>query len=155
PPGHSCPNGGGPREGLGKGWGSMRKLIVIAGVALVSAIAPASAEDVFDDDYPGSQVVADGDGEVHVKAVYFANETCWRIAGAREGVPDREADQPTERHLYVTVMVEKTGDACALTGEPIETSLTIPDKPGRISLDIFFVDQRGVLVRSQRHRIER
>lgn len=127
---------------------------ILAGVL---AIAPsyAQADELFDPDYPGSEVVATADGLVHVKAVLFANDTCWTITGAREGVPDRNADQPTERHLYVTVNVEHAGEACALTSQPLETRLTIPDKKGRISLDIFFVDQRGVLFRSQRHRIQR
>lgn len=116
---------------------------------------PSLAHDQFDPDYPGSDVYSDGKGTVHVKAVYFANQTCWRIASAREGVPDPSVDEPTQRHLYVTVNLAKTGGSCELTNKPLETMLDIPDKPGKISLDIFFVDDRGVLTRSQRHRIQR
>lgn len=116
---------------------------------------PALAEDIFDPDYPGSEVIATADGLVHVKAVLFANDSCWHIVDAREGVPDKTADEPTERHLYVTVNVEHKGTDCVLTNKPLETQLTLPDKKGRISLDIFFVDERGVLFRSQRHRIQR
>ena len=35
------------------------------------------------------------------------------------------------------------------------TRLKIDDKPGAISLDVMFVDGRGVYQRSQRHRIQR
>jgi hypothetical protein len=119
------------------------------------AVTPASAEDHFDPDYQGSEVVASSNGQVHVKAVLFPTDSCWQITGAREGVPDVEADQPTARHLYVTVNVTHgTGD-CQPTATPLETRLDIPDKTGKISLDIFFVDERGVLIRSQRHRIQR
>jgi hypothetical protein len=128
-------------------------MIVVQG--LLVAASPALADDWFDPNYPGSQVVADANGAVHVKVVYFANQACWSIAGAREGVPDRAADQPTGRDLYVNVNLTKTNTSCALTGTPLQTTLTIPDKPGKLSLDIFFVDDRGILVRSQRHRIMR
>lgn len=124
-------------------------------LGFLTVASPAVADDLFDPDYPGSEVVATADGQVHVKAVLFANDTCWHILRAREGVPDRTADEPTDRHLYVTVSLEHRGSDCALTNRPLETRLAVPDKPGRISLDIFFVDERGVLFRSQRHRIQR
>jgi hypothetical protein len=130
------------------------KALVFAAGLLLAPVA-AAAEELFDPDYPGSEVVATADGQVHVKAVLFATDSCWHITGAREGVPDATADQPTERHLYVTVNVAHSSDGCAPTSKPLETQLVIPDKKGRISLDIFFVDERGVLFRSQRHRIQR
>mgnify|MGYP003382537637 CR=1 FL=1 len=108
-----------------------------------------------EEEYFGSEAVADGKGSVAVKVVYFANEKCWQIKDAREGVPDVEADQPTGRNLYVTVNIEKKGSDCSLTSVPIKTALSVPDKKGKISLDIFFVDERGVVTRSQRHRIQR
>lgn len=112
-------------------------------------------EEFFDPDYLGSEVVADGKGQVHIKIVYFPNEDCWSIASLREGVPDKIADQPTERHLYVTVNVAKTKPECHLSNTTLQGQIVIPDKKGKISCDIFFVDERGVLVRSQRHRIQR
>lgn len=132
----------------------MRKLLPLM-LASLLATGPALAQENNLDDYAGSEAIADGKGSVNVKVVYYANEKCWQIKDAREGVPDAEADQPTGRNLYVTVDIEKKGNDCALTGEPIRTAVTIPDKPGKISLDIFFVDERGVVTRSQRHRIQR
>jgi hypothetical protein len=132
----------------------MHRLLAILAAYLFTA-GPTLAHDQFDPDYPGSEVYADGQGAVHVKVVYFANQACWRIADAREGVPDRATDLPTDRHLYVTVTLARTDGSCELTSTPLQTMLDIPDKAGRISLDIFFLDDRGVLTRSQRHRIQR
>lgn len=134
---------------------SMRIAALVA-ASLALAVVPAQAShQAIDSDYPGSWAIADGHGAVVVKVQYLAPETCWRIRDAREGVPDAAADQPTERHLYVTVNIEKSGESCVTANTPLESTLTIPDKPGKISLDVFFVDERGVLQRSQRHRIER
>lgn len=122
---------------------------------MFSATAALAGHKEPDSDYPGSWAIPDGHGGVTVKVQYLAMGACWRIDGAREGVPERATADPGDRHLYVTVSVRKTGDQCPTSHAPIETKLTIPDKPGRISLDVFFVDERGVLQRSQRHRIER
>jgi hypothetical protein len=128
---------------------------VMAGLVLALSASLAGAATP-DDDYPGSEVIADGKGKVAVKIVHFANETCWRIADVREGVPhDRIIDQATDRHLYVTLTLARTGEPCRPTAEPLTTRLTIPDRPGRISLDIFVLDDKGFLTRSQRHRIQR
>mgnify|MGYP003619529108 CR=1 FL=1 len=70
-------------------------------------------------------------------------------------LPDARFDQPTDRHLYITVSIQKTGQACAAKHTPLDTRLAITDKPGTMSLDILFVDERGVYQRSQRHRIQR
>ncbi|MBL8587576.1 MAG: hypothetical protein JNK46_03520 [Methylobacteriaceae bacterium] len=131
-----------------------RALAGLFALGLTAAAAAAGHRHV-DSDYPGSWAIADGHGEVAVKVQYLAMGACWRIENAREGVPDRATAEPNERHLYVTVAIRKTGDDCPPTNAPLETKLNIPDKPGRISLDVFFVDERGVLQRSQRHRIER
>lgn len=133
----------------------MKRLVSCLLVA-VFLLQPAFAQGAEEEEeYFGSEAIADGKGSVDVKVVYFANEKCWQIKNVREGVPDKAADQPTERHLYVTVNLAKVGDDCSLTNEPLKTRLTIQDKKGKISLDIFFVDERGFLTRSQRHRIQR
>jgi hypothetical protein len=106
-------------------------------------------------DYPGSWAIADGHGHVTVHVVHLAAETCWRIREAREGVPDRRADQPTDRYLYVTLRLERTALPCVPVNTPLQTNLILADRPGKISIDIFVLDNRGVLQRSQRHRIDR
>lgn len=126
--------------------------ILLAGLTAGTAQAGHRA---IESDYPGSWAVADGHGGVAVKVQYLPQSSCWQIREAREGVPDAVVDMPTGRHLYVTVAIEKTAGDCLPVNRPLETRLTIPDAPGRISLDVFFVDERGVLQRSQRHRIER
>lgn len=132
------------------------KYLVTLCLAASMLSPPAFAEEaLFDPDYQGSEVISDGKGQVHVKVVFFPNEDCWSFAGLREGVPDKNADQPTGRYLYVTVNVAKTKPECHLTNAFLQDQIVIPDKKGKISLDIFFVDERGVLVRSQRHRIQR
>jgi len=132
---------------------TLTRALLLASLLFIPA---AQAEDAFfDADYQGSEVVSDGKGQVHVKVVYFPGEDCWAMANLREGVPDKLTDQPTERHLYVTVNAAKTKQDCKLTSTFLEGQIVIPDKKGKISLDIFFVDERGVLVRSQRHRIQR
>jgi hypothetical protein len=133
----------------------MKRLATLCLATLLLMPAAHAEDEFFDPDYQGSEVVSDGKGQVHVKVVFFPNEDCWSFAGLREGVPDKVADQPTERHLYVTVNVAKTKPDCHLTNAFLQDQIVIPDKKGKISLDIFFVDERGVLVRSQRHRIQR
>ena len=130
---------------------------MIAGVLLMSASANAGHKVITEDDlaYPGTIVVADGHGKVDVRIIYLAQDNCWKIVSARPGLPDARIDQPTDRHLYITVSIQKTGQACAAKHTPLDTRLAITDKPGTMSLDILFVDERGVYQRSQRHRIQR
>lgn len=136
----------------------MRPILAgLAAVLLAASTASAEHRKVSQDDldYPGTVVIADGHGKVDVRVIYHAQEDCWRIASARPGMPNPAADQPTDRHLYVTVAIEKTADACVRKLNDLQTRLMIDDKPGTISLDVMFVDQRGVYQRSQRHRIQR
>lgn len=133
----------------------MLKRSLLLPILLIFSLSASAGEVEFDPYYQGSEVIADGEGQVHVKVVFFPNEDCWNISGIREGVPDKLADQPTERHLYVTVNIAKTKSSCALTSAALQAKIVIPDKKGKISTDIFFVDERGVLTRSQRHRIQR
>jgi hypothetical protein len=132
----------------------MRSAVLMLAGFLAMAEARA-ANVVFDPDYPGSEAIADGEGFVHVKVVFFPDTSCWKVVGVREGVHDPVADQPTQRHLYVTVNVAETDKTCPPTSMPLHTTVVIPDKPGRLSLDIFFVDARDKLIRSQRHLIRR
>lgn len=126
-------------------------------VAFAATGALAEHRAVTDEDlaYPGTIVIADGHGMVDVRVIYQAQEDCWRITSARQGMPNPAVDQPTDRHLYVTVAIEKTGESCAPKRNELQTRLKIDDKPGAISLDVMFVDGRGVYQRSQRHRIQR
>lgn len=134
----------------------MRNLLAAAAIWPFQMMPAAFASHhVIDSDYPGSWAIADGHGQVIVSVQYLAAESCWRIKGVREGVPDAAADLPTGRHLYVTVDVKKDGSACQTVNTPLDAKINIPDKPGKISLDVFIVDDRGVIQRSQRHRIER
>lgn len=137
----------------------MRRLIAAGLGALLSATTvartehrPVSQEDL---DYPGTVIIADGHGKVDARIIYQAQEDCWRIKSARAGMPNPEIDRPTDRHLYVTVAIEKAAEACRPKLTELETRLVIDDKPGTISLDVMFVDERGVYQRSQRHRIQR
>lgn len=126
--------------------------------ALVLPFASNAAHRIITDEdlaYPGTVVVADGHGKVDVRIIYLAQEDCWKIVSARQGLPNAVVDKPTDRHLYITVAIEKTGQSCAVKNTPLSTRLAINDKPGTISLDILFVDERGVYQRSQRHRIQR
>ena len=129
----------------------------LAGVLLFSGASRADHRAITDDDlaYPGTIAVADGHGKVDVRVIYLAQDACWKIVSARPGLPDARIDQPTDRHLYITVSIQKTGQACAAKHTPLDTRLAITDKPGTMSLDILFVDERGVYQRSQRHRIQR
>ena len=127
-------------------------LAVFAAAPLQAMHRVVTQEDL---DYPGTIAIADGHGKVDVRVIYQAQEDCWRIASAREGLPNKTTDMPTDRHLYVTVGIEKTAQSCARKHTELATRLSIPDKPGVISLDVLFVDERGVYQRSQRHRIQR
>lgn len=124
---------------------------------LLAAPAEAGHRNMTDEDldYPGTIAIADGHGQVDVRIVYQAQEDCWRINSAREGAPNVATDEPTNRHLYITVAIEKTAETCRQKLNELSTRLKIADREGRISLDVFFVDQRGVYQRSQRHRIQR
>jgi hypothetical protein len=147
-------------------WGrEMKPSHILFGAIGLNALMPAPAiaagvatlDPVFEEafDYPGSVAVADGKGRVGVKVVFLPAVSCTRITGVREGMPNPDANQPTDRHLYVTVDIAKTTAPCSETNTPLETRIVIPDKPGRISIDIFVVDERGFLTRSQRHFIQR
>ena len=127
-------------------------LAVFAAAPLQAMHRVVTQEDL---DYPGTIAIADGHGKVDVRVIYQAQEDCWRITSAREGLPNKATDMPTDRHLYVTVGIEKTAQSCARKHTELATRLSIPDKPGVISLDVLFVDERGVYQRSQRHRIQR
>ena len=127
-------------------------LAVFAAAPLQAMHRVVTQEDL---DYPGTIAIADGHGKVDVRVIYQAQEDCWRITSAREGLPNKTTDMPTDRHLYVTVGIEKTAQSCARKHTELATRLNIPDKPGVISLDVLFVDERGVYQRSQRHRIQR
>ena len=127
-------------------------LAVFAAAPLQAMHRVVTQEDL---DYPGTIAIADGHGKVDVRVIYQAQEDCWRITSAREGLPNKATDMPTDRHLYVTVGIEKTTQSCARKHTELATRLSIPDKPGVISLDVLFVDERGVYQRSQRHRIQR
>jgi hypothetical protein len=124
-------------------------------VALTGAFAEHRRITQEDLDYPGTIVIADGHGKVDVRVFYQAQEDCWKIKLARQGLPNPETDRPTDRHLYITVMIEKTVETCASKLTELQTRIMIDDKPGTISLDVMFVDARGVYQRSQRHRIQR
>lgn len=129
--------------------------LVLAAALLATPAMADHNHTAFDPDFPISEALADGHGKVHVKIVHHANESCWKIAEARQGVLDPAAYQTTDRLLYITVLIASTGTPCEQTGVPLQTALIIDDAPGTLSLDIFFVDDRGVLTRSQRHRILR
>lgn len=137
----------------------MRHVLTAALVCALLSPMSATAEHrrITDDDlaYPGTIAVADGHGKVDVRVIYLAQEDCWRIVSARPGLPNKTIDQPTDRHLYVTVAIERTAATCAAKNTPLDTRLAINDKAGTISLDVLFVDERGVYQRSQRHRIQR
>ena len=45
--------------------------------------------------------------------------------------PPDDIDLPTDRHLYVTVAIEKTPGACRAKLTELKTRLTIDDKPGK------------------------
>lgn len=49
----------------------------------------------------------------------------------------------------------QVGSDCLLSSIPIKNALSFADRPGKVSLDIVFVDVRGVVTSSQRHRIQR
>ncbi len=127
--------------------------------ALMTAFSGASADHrritQEDLDYPGTIVIADGHGKVDVRVFYQAQEDCWKIKSARQGLPNPDTDRPTDRHLYITVMIDKTAETCTSKLNELQTRIMIDDKPGTISLDVMFVDGRGVYQRSQRHRIQR
>lgn len=142
----------------------MRRLSALATSAAACAALTITMTGAFADhrritqedlDYPGTIVIADGHGKVDVRVVYQAQEDCWKIRSARQGLPNPDTDRPTDRHLYITVMIDKTAETCAPKLNELQSRIMIDDKPGTISLDVMFVDGRGVYQRSQRHRIQR
>lgn len=126
--------------------------LLLSTIAARAEHRPVTQDDL---DYPGTIIIADGHGKVDARIIYQAQEDCWRITSARPGMPNPEVDRPTDRHLYITVAIEKAAKACRSTLTELQTRLLIDDKPGTISLDVMFVDERGVYQRSQRHRIQR
>ncbi len=100
---------------------SILALALVAATPLHAMHRGMTQEDL---DYPGTIAIATGHGEVDVRVIYQAQEDCWRIKSAREGVPNRMTDQPSERHLYVTVDIEKTAATCQPKHNEITTRLT-------------------------------
>lgn len=96
---------------------------------------------------------ADGKGKVAVDIVYFAEDDCIRIADVREGGP-HGAEGP-KRTLVITVTIDRSVPTCPQKLQKIERRVVIPDRADALSVDIFYVDAAGKLLRSQRPRIYR
>ncbi len=99
---------------------------------------------------------ADGLGNVDVDIVYYRDLGCTFIKDIKEGAPpDIEAPKRT---LVVTVTIDREGGSCDLAQQAakvIRQSIRIADRPGVLSVDIFYRDADGRFVRSQRPPIYR
>ena len=92
-------------------------------------------------------------GKVIVNIVYYAEDDCIEMTGVQEA-PPAGTEQP-QRTLVMTVTLERKPPGCPQSLRKIERRLTISDRADALSVDIFFVDKAGKLIRSQRPRIYR
>lgn len=96
---------------------------------------------------------ADGAGKVALEIVYFAEDDCINFRNVREGAPN--GVEGPQRTLVVTVTLERGATHCGQKLRKLEHRIDIPDRADALSVDIFFVDEAGTLIRSQRPRIYR
>lgn len=131
-----------------KNWtiGAAARMAVIIGAMLIHAGA-ATAER------GATTAEADGAGTVAVDIIYFAEDDCIRIVDAREGGP--AGIEGPQRTLVVTVTIARSPTACPQGLRKLERRISIADRKDALSVDIFFVDTTGKLIRSQRPRIYR
>lgn len=123
-------------------------------LAFGTMMAPCAA---FGGDGPAVTTAREiGPGRVRVDIVYFRDLGCTFIKEVREQAPANI--DPPKRSLVVTVTLDRKGDECALQqkADPIiRQSIEIADRPGTLSVDIFYQDPDGRFVRSQKPRIYR
>lgn len=132
-------SGGGIASGTGR-------LVAACACWLVSS-GPGSAQSA------ATIAEADGAGKVAVEIVYYAEEDCIAIADAREGAP--AGIEGPQRTLVVTVTLERSPGPCAQKLRILARRISVADRADALSVDIFYVDAAGKLIRSQRPRIYR
>ncbi len=97
--------------------------------------------------------VADGKGKVQVNVVYYAEDTCMELLSVHEGPPST-IERP-KRTLVVTVELQRRAGACEQKLRTLDASITIDDRAGVKSVEVFFVDGKGKFIRSSRPPIDR
>ncbi len=129
-----------------------RDLLLIGGVAMLATGSMLPAGPALAD-RPATIAEADGNGKVAVHVVFYADLSCTTIADMKPGAPANiEAPQRT---LSLTVLLDRKEGECIERPHKIERSIDIPDRDGVLSVDIFYIDDKGTFVRSQRPRIYR
>ncbi len=120
---------------------------LVAIATILAASHPAAAQA------PATVAEADGKGKVDVKIMYYADQGCTTFADVREGPPANI--DPPQRTLVVTVTLNRQPGDCVERPYTIERTISITDRQGALSVDIFYIDPDGRFVRSQRPRIYR
>lgn len=94
------------------------------------------------------------DGKVEVSINYYAEDTCVKFHSVKEGSP--AMIEAPKRSLVITVVIEKEAKkSCKQALTILSDKLTITDRPGVKSVEIFFVSQDGKFIRSSKPRIYR
>ncbi len=120
-----------------------------AGLAAILAVCPGA----FAAAPTTSTAVADGKGHVAVHVLYFAEDTCMKIASVTDGAPS--TIETPKRTLVITVVLEREGARCEQKLRTLEHDITLTDRKGVKSVDIFYVDKAGKFIRSARPPIDR
>lgn len=135
---------------------SAARTLATAASLLATGLAAANAMTTEMEEPTITTARADGNGHVDVDIVYYRDLGCTFIKDVKEGAPsDIEAPKRT---LAVTVTIDREGGSCDLAqhaAKIIRQSIRIADRPGVLSVDIFYRDVDGRFVRSQRPPIYR
>jgi len=132
--------------GHGRPASPSRRLAALSS-ALLAAAGPAAAQSA------ATIAEADGKGRVMVEIAHYAEDTCMTLAAVREGGP-AGAEGP-KRTLVVTVTVDKTPGPCRQELRVLRQRIALADRADALSVDVFYVDPKGNLIRVQRPRIYR
>ncbi|MEJ1158552.1 hypothetical protein [Prosthecomicrobium sp. N25] len=88
---------------------------------------------------------------IAVDAVFQPALACWSVDTAREGKP--EGARTGAGTVAVTVSLDRSGEPCTGPVPPVRASLEVPARPDATSVLVFFVDETGKVVWTEKGRI--
>jgi hypothetical protein len=124
------------------------KLIAFANAVMIAFAQTGSAAAL-----PTTQAKSAPNGLVDIDLVYYAEDTCMKFGEVKEGHPS--SIEAPKKALVVTVTLDREHKGCEQKLKTLTSHITIKDRPGVKSVEIFYVGRDGKFIRSSRPRIYR
>jgi hypothetical protein len=128
----------------------MPDIRILAFGAMALMIASFNHTSAYD---PQLKAHATGAGEVAVESVYAAPEACWAVEGTSVGAPD--GSPAPAATLAATVNLKRLSPACAAMLSAIPIHFAIPDAAGARTLQVYYVEASGKLLKTENTPIKR